>query len=157
MPERDRFLRGMVAWVGFNQVPIRYVREGRYGGITKYSLFKMVRFAIDGIVSFSVSPLRLAVWFGFSAIAVALGGIVYSVTLRFFFDASYWVRGWTSLFVAVLFMGGVQLVSLGVIGEYVGRIYGEIKQRPLYFVRERLGFDEKESEPGPRLNIKRVK
>ncbi len=144
MPERDRFLRGMVAWVGFRQVAVRYVRAPRFAGTSKYPLLKMVRFAMDGVISFSFTPLRLAVWTGFIAIAVAFAGIVYAVLLRFFFDESHWVRGWASLFVAVLFMGGVQLISLGIIGEYVGRIYGEVKQRPLYFVRERLGFETEE-------------
>ena len=103
---------------------------------------KMVRFAADAIVSFSFAPLRLAIWSGFFVLGLALLGILYAIALRFFFDPSHWVRGWASIFVAVLFMGGVQLISLGIIGEYVGRIYGEVKQRPLYFVRERFGFDE---------------
>ncbi|HYN86206.1 MAG TPA: glycosyltransferase family 2 protein [Pyrinomonadaceae bacterium] len=142
MPERDRFVRGMVAWVGFRQVPVRYVRAPRFAGESKYPLFKMLRFAMDGVVSFSFTPLRLAMWTGFAAIGVAFAGILYALLLRFFFDPSHWVRGWASIFVAVLFMGGVQLVSLGIIGEYVGRIYGEVKNRPLYFVRERIGFEE---------------
>ncbi len=142
MPERDRFLRGMVSWVGFRQVAIPYQREARFAGETKYPLLKMIRFAADGILSFSFVPLRLAVWTGFFALGLAFLGIVYALLLRFFFDPSHWVRGWASTFVAILFMGGVQLVSLGIIGEYVGRIYGEVKQRPLYFVRERFGFGD---------------
>ena len=140
MPERDRFLRGMVSWVGFRQIAVPYRRESRYAGGTKYPMLKMLRLAADAVVSFSFVPLRLAVWTGFFVIALALAGIVYAIALRFFFDPSHWVRGWASLFVAILFMGGVQLISLGIIGEYVGRIYGEVKQRPLYFVRERFGF-----------------
>lgn len=140
MPERDRFIRGMVAWVGYKQTAVQYARAARFAGTSKYPLFKMLRFAADGVLSFSFAPLRLAVWTGFAAIGVAFGGIVYALVLRFFFDESYWVRGWTSLFVATLFIGGVQLLSLGIIGEYIGRIYGEVKNRPLYFVRERLGF-----------------
>lgn len=140
MPERDRFLRGMVSWVGFRQIAVPYRRESRYAGETKYPMLKMLRLAADAVVSFSFVPLRLAVWTGFFVIALALAGIVYAIALRFFFDPSHWVRGWASLFVAILFMGGVQLISLGIIGEYVGRIYGEVKQRPLYFVRERFGF-----------------
>ncbi|HEX5707063.1 MAG TPA: glycosyltransferase family 2 protein [Pyrinomonadaceae bacterium] len=146
MPERDRFVRGMVAWVGFRQVPVRYARAPRFAGESKYPLFKMLKFAMDGVVSFSFTPLRLAMWTGFAAIGVAFAGIVYAVLLRFLFDPSHWVRGWASIFVAVLFMGGVQLVSLGIIGEYVGRIYGEVKNRPLYFVRERLGFDRTDED-----------
>ena len=150
MPERDRFLRGMVSWVGFRQIAVPYRRDARFAGETKYPLIKMVRFAADAIVSFSFTPLRLAVWTGFFALGVALAGIIYAIALRFFFDPSHWVRGWASLFVAVLFMGGVQLISLGIIGEYVGRIYGEVKQRPLYFVRERFGFDEEPASREPR-------
>ena len=141
MPERDRFLRGMVAWVGFRQVAIPYRREARFAGETKFPLVRMVGFAADAVFSFSFTPLRLAVWAGFFVIGIALLGIVWAIILRFFYDPSHWVRGWASLFVAILFMGGVQLISLGIIGEYVGRIYGEVKQRPLYFVRERFGFD----------------
>lgn len=150
MPEQDRFVRGMVAWVGFRQVAVRYSRAPRFAGTTKYPLMKMLRFAMDGVVSFSFTPLRLAMWTGFAAIGVAFAGIIYALLLRFLFDPSHWVRGWASLFVAVLFMGGVQLVSLGIIGEYVGRIYGEVKRRPLYFVRERLGFEEARDEAGGR-------
>ena len=141
MPERDRFLRGMVSWVGFRQIAVPYRREARFAGETKYPLVKMLRFAADAIVSFSFAPLRLAVWTGFFVLGLALLGIFYAIALRVFFDPSHWVRGWASLFIATLFMGGVQLISLGIIGEYVGRIYGEVKQRPLYFVRERFGFD----------------
>jgi dolichol-phosphate mannosyltransferase len=140
MPERDRFLRGMVSWVGFQQIAVPYKREPRFAGTTKYPLAKMVSFAVDGIVSFSYAPLRLAVWTGFLVLGLALLGIIYAVLLRFFADPSQWVRGWASIFVAILFMGGVQLISLGIIGEYVGRIYGEVKQRPLYLVWERFGF-----------------
>ena len=139
MPERDRFLRGMVAWVGFRQIAVPYRRAARFAGDTKYPLLKMLRLATDAVISFSFTPLRLAVWTGFVAIALALAGIIYAVLLRLY--TTDWVRGWASIFVAVLFMGGVQLVSLGIIGEYIGRIYGEVKHRPLYFVRERFGFD----------------
>jgi glycosyltransferase involved in cell wall biosynthesis len=145
MPERDRFLRGMVSWVGFRQIAVPYKREARFAGTTGYSLVKMIGFAIDAIVSFSFAPLRLAVWTGFFVLGLALCGIIYAVILRFLGDPSLWVRGWASIFVAILFMGGVQLISLGIIGEYVGRIYGEVKQRPLYFVRERFGFRDETS------------
>ncbi len=140
MPERDRFLRGMVSWVGFRQIAVPYKRDARFAGKTNYPLSKMISFAIDGVLSFSFAPLRLAVWAGFLVIGIALLGILYAVLLRFFADPSQWVRGWASIFVAILFMGGVQLISLGIIGEYVGRIYGEVKKRPLYLVWERFGF-----------------
>ena len=143
MPERDRFVRGMVSWLGFSQVAVPYMRASRYAGQTHYSLFKMLRLAMDGILSFSISPLRLATWTGFAASALAILGIVYALIEHFF--GTGLVKGWTSSFIAVLFIGGVQLICLGIIGEYVGRIYGESKRRPLYFVRERLGFDKQDS------------
>ena len=142
MPERGRFLRGMVSWVGFKQTPLPYKREPRPAGETKYSLFKMIQFALDGILSFSVLPLRLAMFTGFVAIWLAMAGIVMAVLVRELglYDLRLG-RGWASLFVAVLFMGGVQLLSLGVMGEYLGRIYTEVKRRPLYAIQERLGFE----------------
>lgn len=140
MPERDRFLRGMVSWVGFRQVAVPYERAPRLAGTSKYPFMKMVRFATDAVLSFSFIPLRLATWLGFMTIALAIAGIIYAVLLRLYTDETHWVRGWTSIFTAVLFMGGVQLISLGIIGEYLGRIYSEVKQRPLYVVQERLGF-----------------
>jgi dolichol-phosphate mannosyltransferase len=142
MPERDRFLRGMVSWVGFRQVALLYARAPRHAGVGKYPFWKMVRFAADGVLSFSLMPLRLAVLTGFLAIGMALAGIIYAVLLRLY--TTDWVRGWASIFVAVLFMGGVQLISLGIIGEYIGRIYGEVKHRPLYLLREKLGFEDEE-------------
>lgn len=143
MPERDRFLRGMVSWVGFRQVAVLYRRAPRFAGESKYPLLKMIRFALDAVISFSFVPLRLVVWLGVGAIGLAFLGIIYAVVLRFFFDPSHWVRGWASIFVAVLFMSGVQLISIGIIGEYVGRIYGEVKQRPLYFVQEEKGKEKR--------------
>jgi polyisoprenyl-phosphate glycosyltransferase len=140
MPERDRFVRGMVSWLGFSQVAVPYHRASRAAGTTKFSLFKMVRFALDGIFSFSILPLRLATWTGFAASAVAIAGIV-AVLLERFFQVPGLVRGWSSAVIGELFIGGVQLVCLGIIGEYVGRIYGEAKRRPLYIVRERMGFE----------------
>jgi dolichol-phosphate mannosyltransferase len=146
MPERDRFVRGLVSWVGFRQVAVPYQRAPRLAGESKYPLYKMLRFALDGITSFSVAPLKLATWLGFTVSALALLGIVYALVLRLF--TSIWVTGWTALFIVVLFMGGVQLISLGIIGEYIGRIYGEVKRRPLYIVGERLGFEaRREAEP----------
>jgi dolichol-phosphate mannosyltransferase len=140
MPERDRFLRGMVSWVGFRQAAVPYERAPRLAGTSKYPLMKMIRFAMDGVLSFSFIPLRLATWLGFITLGIAIAGIIYAVLLRLYTDEKHWVRGWASIFTAVLFMGGVQLISLGIIGEYLGRIYSEVKQRPLYVVQERLGF-----------------
>ncbi len=145
MPERDRFLRGMVSWIGFKQSAVIYDRAARHAGETKYPLIKMLRFAVDSVISFSFAPLRLAIWVGFAAIAAAIAGIVYALIIRIY--TTTWVRGWTSIFTAVLFLGGVQLITLGIVGEYVGRIYAEVKLRPLYVVRERLGFNEQEQTP----------
>jgi polyisoprenyl-phosphate glycosyltransferase len=140
MPERDRFVRGMVSWLGFSQAAIPYRREARAAGVTKFSLFKMMRFAMDGVVSFSTLPLRLATWVGFAASGIAILGILITVIERLL-GAEGLVRGWASLLVAILFLGGVQLICMGIIGEYVGRIYGEAKRRPLYVVKERMGFE----------------
>ena len=140
MPERDRFVRGMVAWAGFRQIAVPYRRAARFAGESKYPLFKMIRFALDGLTSFSRAPLRVATWMGFFVSSIALLAIIYALVLRLF--TSNWVTGWTALFIAILFLGGAQLLSLGVIGEYVGRIYGETKRRPLYLIEEMRGFDE---------------
>lgn len=138
MPERDRLMRGMVAWTGFRQEPVPYRRAVRTAGETKYSFRKMLRLAIDGILSFSMVPVRLATYGGFCASGLALLGIACALGLRIFFDI--WITGWTLLFIAIVFFGGVQLVFIGIMGEYLGRIYGEVKRRPLYLIKERLGF-----------------
>ncbi len=139
MPERDRFVRGMVSWVGFKQTALPYKRGERFAGESKYPLRKMLRFATDGILSFSTKPLQMSAALGMSSAALALLGICYALLLRIF--TNIWVEGWTALMIAVLFVGGVQLISVGILGEYVGRIYNEIKQRPLYVVQEYFGFD----------------
>jgi dolichol-phosphate mannosyltransferase len=138
MPERDRFVRGMVSWVGFRQAALPYRRAERFAGQTKYPLRKMLRFAADGLLSFSTKPLQLAIALGAAASALAFAGIVYALVVRLF--TQRWVEGWAGLFIAVLFIGGVQLVTLGILGEYVGRIYHEVKRRPLYVVGETVGL-----------------
>jgi dolichol-phosphate mannosyltransferase len=150
MPERDRFVRGMVSWIGFSQIAVPYRRAPRAAGSTKFSLLKMMRFATDGIVSFSILPLRMATWVGFLASGLAIVGILLTVLERLFGVVGL-VRGWASLVIAVLFLGGVQLICIGIIGEYVGRIYGESKRRPLYVVRDRIGFGE-QTKPGAEAN-----
>lgn len=137
MPERHRFIRGMVAWVGFSQVPIPYDRESRFAGTTKYPFARMLRFAVDGLTAFSVVPLRLATWFGFSAACIALVGILYALVSRLLTDQ--WVPGWAATFIAILFMAGAQLLCIGVIGEYLGRLVTEAKGRPLYLVSQVAG------------------
>lgn len=151
MPERDRFLRGMVSWIGFRQVAVMYRRAERRAGESKYPLFKMLQFAADGVISFSLTPLRLALWVGFLSIGMAFAGILYALIIRLY--TNDWVRGWTSIFTAVLFIGGAQLVTLGIIGEYIGRIYAEVKRRPLYVVEERLGFDNQQRGQGHLPNL----
>jgi dolichol-phosphate mannosyltransferase len=139
MPERDRFVRGMVSWVGFKQIALPYKRAQRFAGESKYPLRKMLRFAIDGILSFSTKPLQMSVGLGMLCASLSLIGIVYVLYLRLF--TSIWVEGWTALMIAVLFIGGVQLICVGILGEYVGRIYSEVKKRPLYIAREYVGFN----------------
>jgi len=145
MPERDRFIRGMVSWVGFRQTSLPYKRQERFAGYSKYPLAKMVRFASDGILSFSTKPLQIAVGLGLLAAALALIGIVYALILRIF--TSIWVEGWTALIIAILFIGGIQLVCIGILGEYIGRIYNETKRRPLYVVKEYVGFVRETDTP----------
>jgi len=142
MPERDRFVRGMVSWIGFKQIAIPYKRAERFAGQSKYPLRKMLRFAMDGILSFSTRPLQMSIGLGMLAACIAMGGIVYAIGMRIFTDT--WVEGWTALMIAILFLGGVQLICVGILGEYIGRIYNEVKQRPLYVVEEYLGFVHEE-------------
>ena len=140
MPERDRFLRGLVSWVGFKQTALPYKRAKRFAGTSKYPLRKMVRFATDGILSFSTKPLQLSVALGLGCAAISIMGIFYALFMRIF--TNVWVEGWTALMIAVLFIGGIQLISVGILGEYIGRIYNEMKKRPLYVVEEYIGFDK---------------
>ena len=129
--EKHRFLRGLVSWVGFNQTGIEYDRDARFSGQTKYPFSKMLKFAIDGITSFSEIPLRFATYFGFFVSAFAF---IYALIVLILKIEHRNFPGYTSTMVAILFFGGVQLVTIGILGEYVGRIYDQIKQRPLYFV-----------------------
>ncbi|MBM5572551.1 glycosyltransferase [Deefgea chitinilytica] len=138
MPEKDRFVRGMVSWIGFKQTALPYRRAERFAGETKYPLRKMLKFATDGIMSFSSKPLQMAIGLGVTAAAMALLGIIYAIGMRLFTNT--WVEGWTALMIAVLFIGGVQLLCVGILGEYIGRIYSEIKRRPLYIVQEYIGY-----------------
>jgi dolichol-phosphate mannosyltransferase len=136
--EQHRYMRGLVSWTGFRQIGVPYQRRPRLAGETKYSGAKMFRIASDALFSFSLVPLRLAMWIGVTAAAIALIGIAYAVALRLL--TSLWVSGWTLLFVAVAFLGGIQLIMLGVLGEYVGRIFMEVKRRPLFIISDAEGF-----------------
>jgi dolichol-phosphate mannosyltransferase len=130
--ERHRFIRGLVSWVGFPQTAIAYDRDARFSGDSKYPVSKMLRFAIDGITSFSDIPLRFASWFGFIVSGVAFVVAISEILIRIF--TGYNLPGYTSLIFAILFLGGVQLIGIGILGEYIGRIYEEIKARPLYVI-----------------------
>ncbi len=135
--ERHRFIRGLVSWVGYRQTGIEYDRAERFSGSSKYPISKMFKFAVDGITAFSEIPLRLATWFGFLVSIVGFLVAIYEVLLHIF--TGYNLPGYTSTIFAVLFLGGVQLITIGILGEYVGRIYDEIKGRPLYLVAENVG------------------
>ena len=139
MSEGDRFIRGMVSWVGYKQFALTYERAERFSGESKYPFWKMARFATDGILSFSIKPLRLSMFIGFASSFLSALGILYALFMWFVGTP---VVGWTLMFIAITFFSGVQLVSLGVIGEYVGRSYMELKNRPLYVVRESKGVNE---------------
>lgn len=134
MPEQNKFLRGQISWIGFRQTFVEYDRAERFGGETGYTYAKMFRFALDGITSFSDAPLRLASWMGFTVSGVAFLALLYALYGKFVLNQS--VPGWASLIVSVLFLGGIQLISLGVIGEYLSRISANVKKRPLYVVDE---------------------
>jgi polyisoprenyl-phosphate glycosyltransferase len=136
MPERHRLLRGMASWIGFRQYGLKYAREARFAGTTKYPLRKMLNLALDGIFSFSTVPLRFVTILGVFTSVLAAAGILYSLAVRIF--TQHWVAGWATLILAVLFTGGVEMFCFGILGEYIGRIYTEIKQRPLFVVREML-------------------
>jgi polyisoprenyl-phosphate glycosyltransferase len=140
MPERARFLRGMTSWVGFRQVGVEYERDARYAGETKYPLRRMLHFASDAVTSFSTAPIRFVVGLGFVSVVLCLLALVWTLYLRLFTTET--VQGWTSVIFVVLFLGGIQLISIGIIGQYVGRIFEEVKARPLYVVAEVVEPDE---------------
>ncbi len=141
MNERNRFLRGMVPWVGFRQTGVYFKRESRFAGEAKYSsVRRMFRFAMNAITSFSYVPLQLATFLGFAIAGVSAIAIVVVIYLRMVSSGE--LAGQATTLVAVLFLGGVQLISLGIIGEYLGRIYDEVKKRPLYLVDKKCGFEE---------------
>lgn len=134
--EKDRFVRGLVSWIGFRQTGISYEREARHAGETKYPYRKMIKFAMDGITSFSTLPLKLATWLGYAASVFAF---LYLLSVFVQKLAGITIDGWATIMVAMLFLGGVQLICLGIMGEYIGRIFTEIKPRPMYIVSEEIG------------------
>lgn len=146
LPERHRFVRGMVSWVGFRQIGVPYDRAPRLVGETHYPLRKMLKLAFDGITSFSSAPLQIATSLGMFAALLAMGLALWALYLKLFTHAT--IQGWTSTLLVILFLGSGQLLGLGIIGQYLGRIYDEVKARPLYFVARTSGFPARRGE-GP--------
>ena len=138
MPEQSRFIRGMVAWIGFRQVPFAYDREERFAGTTKYPLSKMLRFAFDALTGFSSAPLKLA---SHAGLLLSLGSLLLLTYIAYAFLAGQSIQGWTSLMLVVVVLGAVQMFVLALMGEYIGRLYNEVKGRPLYIVQEVAGGD----------------
>jgi glycosyltransferase involved in cell wall biosynthesis len=134
MPERARYLRGMTSWIGFRQVGVAYQRDPRYAGTSKYPLAKLLRLASDGIASFSIAPIRLLTRLGLAMIVFCAGVLAWTLYTRFFTRNA--PQGWTSVLAVVLLLGGVQMVGMGIVGQYIARIFEETKQRPLYFVAD---------------------
>ena len=139
MPEKDRFIRGMISWIGFRQTSVLYERKPRVAGKTKYSLYKQLALATTAVFSFSTKPLKLSVGLGLLSSCLALIGIFLVLGIRLLTHT--WVSGWATLMIAILFMGGVQLISIGILGIYIGRLYAEAKNRPLYLIEEKKGFN----------------
>ncbi len=142
LPETHRFMKGLFAWVGFKQIALEYDRPPRYKGETKWNYWKLWNFALEGITSFSAVPLKIWSYIGLFISCIAFVYAAYLIIRTFIFGID--VPGYASLMVVTLFLGGVQLITLGVMGEYLGRIHGEVKRRPLYLVRESYGFKDKE-------------
>lgn len=134
MPERHKFLRGQIAWIGFKQTAVFYNRESRLSGKTNFSFSKMFQFALDGITAFSNYPLRMATVMGFAVSGVSFLVILYALYSKFVLNRT--ITGWTSLIISVLFIGGIQLIAIGIIGEYISRINSDVRKRPLYVIEE---------------------
>ena len=140
MPEHNKFLRGLFSWVGYKQIPFEYEREERFAGKTKYPLRKMLKLAADGIFSFSTKPLKLLGGLGMISIIISICLLIYSL-ISYAFKLNDLSAGWTSIMVTVTFFAGVQLVSLWIMSEYIGRIYDETKQRPQYIINKKINID----------------
>lgn len=140
MPEQHKFIRGMVSWVGFKQTYVEYDRDQRHSGKTGYTFSKMLRFAIDGITGFSNIPLKVATWVGFGISFVSFALILYTLYARFV--SGNYVQGWASLMISILFIGGIQLICLGLIGEYIIRMDANLRQRPLYIINDTNAVDD---------------
>ncbi|OGK62940.1 hypothetical protein A2334_06185 [Candidatus Roizmanbacteria bacterium RIFOXYB2_FULL_38_10] len=139
LPERARFLRGLVAWGGYPASYVYFKRERRHAGETHYTFSKMLNFALEGITTFSTKPLRLASYAGFFSATVGFLGILYAIVGKILLP-DYWITGWTALFVGIMFLGGVQLITIGIIGEYISKIYTEVQKRPPYLIEEKINL-----------------
>ena len=146
--EYQRFMRGLVSWVGFSQVGIEFTRDKRFSGKTKYPLFSMIKFALDGILSFSLIPLRIVSIMGIVTVAILLLLIFYSLYRTMIGQT---VPGWASTTIIILFLGSIQLISIGIIGEYLGRIYEEVKGRPLYIIDSVLGIGDSRDKTNEKI------
>jgi dolichol-phosphate mannosyltransferase len=144
MRERSRYMRGLVGWMGMERAQVTYHRDPRYAGETKYPLRKMARLALDGIISFSTIPLHVATFIGIGSAGLGFLFALWAIFMKI--SGRYVIPGWASIMVSVLFVGGVQLITLGVVGEYIGRVYDEVRQRPLYLISDVRGFDASTTE-----------
>lgn len=145
LPEHNKFLRGLFSWVGYQQVPFEYERQERFAGETKYPLKKMLKLASDGIISFSTKPLKLLGILGMISILISIIILIYAL-ISYTFQLNNLSAGWTSLMVVITFFAGVQLLSIWIMSEYIGRIYDETKQRPQYIIDQKINFDETEED-----------
>lgn len=138
LPEKSRFLRGLVAWGGFKTETVTFTRHKRQFGSTHYPFFKMFNLAIDGMVSFSTKPLKIASYLGIFTSLFGFLGIIYALARRIFLPHEFWITGWTALFVSIMFFGGIQLMTMGIIGEYIGKIYKEVQGRPMFLIKKKV-------------------
>lgn len=152
MPEKSKYIRGQISWIGYKQTFVDYHRDARIYGRTNYPLKKMLRFALDGITAFSDKPLKIASGLGIFSAIVSLLALVYALVSHFCFNNT--ITGWTSLILSVLFIGGVQLITIGIIGEYIARINNDVRNRPLYIVEESNTEAQSKEEENKNINHK---
>ncbi|MCU5378082.1 glycosyltransferase family 2 protein [Bacillus cereus] len=143
MTERNRFIRGMMSWVGFRQTYVEYERDERFAGETKYPLKKMIKFASDGIIAFSTKPLRIVMTLGLLSVLISIIVLLYTITVKIIGTGTQ--TGWASIMVAITFFSGIQLLGLGIVGQYIARIYDESKNRPIYIVKETFNIEQEET------------
>ncbi|MGN5653215.1 glycosyltransferase family 2 protein [Bacillus sp. Brlt_9] len=143
MTERNRFIRGMMSWVGYRQTYVEYERDERFAGETKYPLKKMIKFASDGIIAFSTKPLRIVMTLGLLSVLISIIVLLYTITVKIIGTSTQ--TGWASIMVAITFFSGIQLLGLGIVGQYIARIYDESKNRPIYIVKETINIEQEET------------